>query len=77
MGPLSLEVPLIFRKADPLTKKKGGAHSVRGTSCDISEELGSDEGWGGADDAVWVDSLLLKEVWTNLINVVFFHILWE
>ena len=59
MGPLLLEVPLISENTNSLTKKNGGAHSIRGS---ISKELGVDKGWEGADDAVWVDSLLLKEV---------------
>ena len=62
VGPLSLEVPLVSEKANPLTKKNGRAHSVRGSACDISKELWVDKGWGGADDAVWVDSFLLNEV---------------
>ncbi|KAL6324615.1 hypothetical protein AAG906_013428 [Vitis piasezkii] len=61
VGPLSLEVPLVSEKANPLTKKNGRAHSVRGSACDISKELWVDKGWGGADDAVWVDSFLLNE----------------
>lgn len=62
VGPLLLEVPLVSEKVNSLTKKNGGAHSVRGSGCDISKTLEVDKGWGGADDAVWVDSLLLKKV---------------
>ena len=74
MGPLLLEVPLISENTNSLTKKNGGAHSIRGSACDLSKELGVDKGWEGADDAVWVDSLLIKEVTRQSdICAFFFH----